>query len=162
MSEHFSYSKTYVLNRDIYSETYDQSVTLVEPQQAYAKAIVIAVVGLFLLYFTSVSGYVAWFVIALGGLEALGVRFQKAWWLARQMISKAANSELTLTINSEGIITKSHYVDSKMAWGDIQQLKKTELGWLVYVGGKKSYLSDKSLDESAQQFLREKAESIAL
>jgi hypothetical protein len=39
--------------------------------------------------------------------DACSVYFRKPWWLARQMISEAANTELTLTVDENGVSSKS-------------------------------------------------------
>ena len=91
-------------------------------------------------------------------MEALSVRFQKPWWLARQMISKAANNKLTLTIDEESVSSKSQYVESTILWENITKIEKTQRGWLLFQGAGKSYLSNRCLSEEAQQFIGKKAE----
>lgn len=157
MSEPFSYSKTYILNKALYSETYDETVVVAPPMQAYMKAMILAVVGTTLILFTEVSPYIGWFIVTWSAVEALNVRFHKAWWLGRQLISKAANNELTLSIDDNGITIKSRYVDNKIAWSDISNLEKTQLGWLLYLKTGKSYISDSCLNNDAQTYLQQKA-----
>lgn len=160
MSEAFHYTTTYKLDKAQFSETYDESVTLVEPKKAYQKALLISLAGVFLLYFTDVNSYIAWFFIALGGLDAVGTRFQKPWWLTRQMISKAANSELTLSIDEEGIASQSHYVDSKILWSEMTKIEQTARGWLLYSSKGKTYVSRSCLSEQADEFIRQQGNKI--
>jgi len=156
MTKPFSYSTTYVLDKSHFSETFDESKTAIDPQKAYLKSIILALVGLIFLLFTEISPYIAWFVVGLSALEALSVRFEKPWWLARQMMSKAANSELTLTIGDNGVSSKSFYVENTISWQDITKVEKTSRGWLLYHTAGRSYLSNRCLSEEAQQFIGEK------
>jgi hypothetical protein len=161
MNTPFSYSTKYTLDKGHFSETYDESVTVDESWRKYIKSGVMAVAGLGLLYFTQVSPYLAWFVITLAGVEALSVRFHKAWWLARQMISQAANNELALTIDEEGVHSKSVYVDSQMLWKDISQIEKTQQGWLLHLAKGKTYISDCCLSDEAVEYIARKATEIS-
>lgn len=156
MTESFYYSTSYVLDRKHFSETYDQSKTGKSDKNQYIKALAIALIGLAVLYLTDMSPYIAWFIVVFGGVEALSVRFQKPWWLARQMISKAANEELTLTIDDNGISSKSRHVNSSILWQDITKIEKTSLGWLLYLTTGRSYLSNNCLSDEAQQFVDQK------
>ncbi|GAA5215728.1 YcxB family protein [Corallincola platygyrae] len=157
MNTAFSYSTKYTLDKSHFSETYDASVMVDDSYRKYSKSVVMAVVGLGLLYFTQVSPYLAWFVVALAGVEALSVRFHKAWWLARQMISKAANNELALTIDEEGVRSKSVYVESQILWSDITQIEKTDQGWLLHLARGKTYISDRCLSDEAMAYVKAKA-----
>jgi len=160
MTSPFSYSTTYVLDKSHFSETYDASVVVDDSKQPYLKSVIIALVGMAILYLTDIDPHIAWFVVALGGLEALSVRFQKPWWLARQMISKAANNPLTLTIDDIGINTKSLYVEGTILWEDVSKFEKTDLGWLLFHKGSKAYISDRILSEEAQAFMSGKAAAL--
>ena len=99
----------------------------------------------------------SWFIIALGGLEAFSVRFRKSWWLGRQMMSKAASTELTLTIDENGVSSKSYSVESVILWADITKITATTQGWLLHHGTGKSYLSNRCLSDEAKHFISTKA-----
>lgn len=162
MPTSFNYTTTYVLDKTHFSETFDESATPETGIRAYAKAIILAMLGLALLYVAEFSGYFAWFLIGLGVIEGLSVRFKKPWWLARQMLSRAANNKVTLSIDEHGIKTESAYVDSTIAWENISHIQPTERGWLLYQGekrrGPRSYLSNRCLSDEAIAFIRSKAE----
>ncbi|MCF2947956.1 YcxB family protein [Paraglaciecola aquimarina] len=153
----FNYTTTYTLDKSHFSETFDESVTIDPSKKIYLKSVLLGMFGAALLLFTALDPYVCWFVIALGALEALSIRFRKPWWLARQMLSKAANTELTLTIDEEGVCTKSFSVESKIAWEDVTKIEQTEQGFLLYQEKQKSYLSNRILSDDAQQFIKAKA-----
>ena len=69
MSTPFSYSTTYILDKSHFSETFDESNALDNSKKAYLKGILLAILGLAILIFSEIHPYIAWFIIALGGLE---------------------------------------------------------------------------------------------
>jgi hypothetical protein len=157
MSTPFSYSSTYILDKSHFSETFDASITVDNAKTVYFKSIILAFLGLALLLFKQIRPYVGWFIVALGALEVLSVRFRKSWWLARQMISKAASNELTLTIDEYSVSSKSFYVESKISWAEVRKIEQTAQGWLLYHAGGKNYLSGRCLSEPANEFIRAQA-----
>jgi len=157
MTTPFSYSITYTLDKSHFSETFDESVIIESSKSVYFKSIVLALFGLLVLLFTPVNAYAAWFIVALGAIEALSIRFKKSWWLARQMISKAANAEVTLTIDDTEICSKSFYVESKILWADIAKIEQTTQGWLLHHSGGKNYISGRCLSEQAEEFVKQQA-----
>jgi len=163
MTTSASFSTKFTLDKTHYTECYTQSSTLVHNKKTYFKASVLAFFGLFILMFTPVNAYAAWFVIGLGIIEMLSVYYHRPWWVLRQMFSRASNSEVSLTLDEKGILTESFYNNSRILWPDITELKETELGFVVFftlnksVIGKaissKSYLSKSCLSAEAQTFL---------
>ena len=161
MTTPFSYSKSYILDKSHYSETFDESVIVDTSKTVYFKSGVLAIFGLTILLFTNVNPYAAWFIVALGALEALSIRFKKPWWLARQMMSKAANAEMTLTINEKKITSKSFYVNHVILWSEVRKLEPTTQGWLVIHSLGRNYISNRCLSDEATAFLQQPAEQIA-
>ncbi|MFT5692117.1 MAG: hypothetical protein ACI92E_001448 [Oceanicoccus sp.] len=153
----FSYSTTYVLDKSHFSETFDESITVNKAKSVYFKSIGLTLLGVAILLFTEINAYAACFIVGLGVLEALSIRFRKSWWLTRQMISKAANTELTLTIDEKGVSSKSFYVESRFLWSEIRKIEQTAQGWLLHHAGGKNYLSGRSLSETAKEFLSAQA-----
>jgi hypothetical protein len=157
MTEPFNYSTTYKLDKSHFSETFDESITEENSKNLYLKSILLAVMGSSILLFTEINTYVAWFIVALAAVEALSVRFRKPWWLTRQMISKAANSELTLIIDEKRVSSKSYYVESKILWNDISKIEQTAQGWMLFHSAGKNYISGRCLSESANEFIKTQA-----
>jgi len=153
MSQAFSYQTTYILDKAYYVECYDDSVTNDDSLRPYTKASVLIAFALVIMIATEVSAYMSYFVFGLGIVEALGVFYRKPWWVTRQLLSKAANNEVDLLINEDAIVSKSAFVDLTFLWTEISMLTKSSKGWLFTYHGVKHYLSDRSLDESAQAFL---------
>ncbi|MFT5676177.1 MAG: hypothetical protein ACI808_002115 [Paraglaciecola sp.] len=157
MTTPFFYSTTYILDKSHFSETFDESITVDNSRNVYLKSLILGFLGMAILLFTEINAYGAWFVVALGALEALSVRFRKPWWLARQMISKAAGTELTLTIDENCVSSKSFHVESKISWAEVNKIEQTVHGWLLYHAGGKSYLSGRCLSEAANEFISAQA-----
>ncbi len=160
MTTPFSYTTQYILNKQHFRECYSQSVIANNAISAYFKSIVLSLIGLLLVRYSEVNAYIAWFIVCLGGLEALSVYYHKAWWVTRQVFSKAANSEVTLTIDEEGITSQSAFVELKLEWQAVKALTATELGWLVEHGQGKNYISNSCLTAQAIAFLTAKSEGL--
>ena len=153
MNKSFSFSTAFTLDKKHFSECYQESVVPDFSVRAYSKAILLSVMGLGLSMFTEINQYAAWFLIGLGAVEALSVYYQKPWWLARQMLSRASNSEVTLTVDESGIKTKSFYVEAEIKWPDIKEIKRTQSGLLVIHQGGKNYISNSCLSDQAIEFI---------
>jgi len=153
MTTSFSQSNTFILNKAYFNECYSESVIADTSFRAYFKSMVLMVTGLALLLFTQITPYATWFIVALGILEAVSVFYHKPWWVIRQMLSKASNSEVTLLIDDNGISTQSFYLSSQILWDDVENIEQTTLGFLVKHLNGRSYLSASTLSDSMQNFL---------
>lgn len=163
MTQSTSYTARFTLDKVHYTECYTESSTLVHNKKTYFKANVLTVFGLFILFATPVNPYTAWFVIALGILETVSIYYHKPWWIMRQMLSKASNSEVTLTIDDEGITTESFHVNQRILWSEVTDVLETEFGLVVLFtiengkSGKtissRSYISKSCLPEGARAFI---------
>ncbi|WP_153913581.1 YcxB family protein [Shewanella sp. TC10] len=151
----FNFSKEYILDKSHFAETFDESVVINHSPKRYLKAVAFIVAG-FLMTQTDVTPYLAYFFIGLGAVEALQVRFNRAWWLMRQMISKSANNPVTLTINDQGIHSKSAYIDHLLKWTDIYRSQETEQGFLLTTEKLKHYVSKRCLNDAAIEFIKQK------
>lgn len=158
----FSFTTTYRLDKTHFNECYDASVTVDRSLRRYVKALILSSGGLLLLYFTEVGPYVAWFILGIGIIEALSVYYRKPWWVARQMLSKAAGLEVTLTLNEQSIDSESSYLESSILWTEVSVLEKTSQGWLVQHNAGKNYIASSCLSEQAEDFLAEKSRQLPL
>jgi hypothetical protein len=156
MSQPFSYSTTYELDKAHFQECFSESVVIVTPINAYKKSIALTIAGMLLVLFTQMNPYAAWFVFALGILEAVSTYYQKPWWVMRQMLSKAAKGNVDLTIDEQGIVSKSFYASLTLLWSDVLFIETTQLGWLIKHAKGRSYISNKNLSAAAILFLTEK------
>ncbi|MEW6994307.1 YcxB family protein [Colwelliaceae bacterium MEBiC 14330] len=166
MTQPDSFTAKFILDKDHYNECYTQSSTLEHNKKTYFKANILTIFGLFILLATPVNPYAAWFVIALGILETVSVYYHQPWWVLRQRMSKAAGSEVTLTIDDKGILTESFHVNNRILWSDVTSITESELGFIIFFSlgktmtGKdiasKSYISKSCLSEAARQFIVKK------
>ncbi len=154
------FTSKFTLDKAHFNECYSQSNTVERSANAYFKGGILMVFGLIMLLFTPVNAYAAWFVIALGILEALAIYYSQPWWVLRQMLSKASGSEVTLTIDEQGILSESFYHNGRILWPDINEITETNLGLVLHftVGksSSKSYLSKGCLSNAAQEYILEK------
>ena len=156
MSQPFSYSTTYELDKAHFQECFSESVVIVTPINAYKKSIALTIAGMLLVLFTQMNPYAAWFVFALGILEAVSTYYRKPWWVMRQMLSKAAKSNVDLTIDEQGIVSKSFYASLTLLWSDVLCIETTQLGWLIKHAKGRSYISNKNLSAAAILFITKK------
>ncbi|MEH6519085.1 MAG: YcxB family protein [Halioglobus sp.] len=154
-TEHSSY---YVLNRDYFSECFDESANTTTSVKTYVKAIGLIFMAS-VIYAMDIEIYVAAFLLCLGVVELLSIRYKRSWWINRQMLSGAAGSKVVVRVNDQGIFTDSTYHQQGMHWGDIDEIKGTEKGFLVKHNSGTSYLSKSGLDEEALVLLTGKTDS---
>ncbi len=161
-----SFTAKFTLDKAHYTECYTQSSTLEHNRKTYFKANILTFLDLIILLFTPVNPYAAWFVIALGILETVSVYYHQPWWVLRQMISKAAGSEVSLTIDDKSILTESFHINSRILWADVTAVIESELGFVICfslgktVTGKdiasKSYISKSCLSGETIAFIARK------
>jgi len=153
MTASFHYQTVFVLDKAHFQECYDQTVNMQKGWQPYLKAFILLAMSAVLMTIINTSPYIAYFLLVLAAVEALGVYYHRAWWVFRQMLSRAANNEITLTVDEQGIESKSVFGQQQFQWVDISQLQKTQMGWTFLCNGQAQYLSDRCLQDDVQQFL---------
>ena len=157
----FEYTSQFVLDKSYFIECYEASVDDNLTVKHFTKAMLLTLVGIISLLFLQVSAYFGWFMIGLGVVDALGIYYRKPWWLTRQMYSKAANSEINLTIDEKGIETKSRFNQQKLLWQDVSELKLNQHGYLIIMQNQsKHYLSARNLSDEAKAFIEAKCSPI--
>jgi len=149
---HTSY---YTLNREYFSECFDESANTATSLKTYRQAIFFTfAAGLF--FVMEINAYVVWFLICMTGVELLSIRYKRSWWITRQMISRAAGSEISIRIDDHGIFTKGTYHQQDMPWSDIAEIKSTDKGFLILHNSGTSYLSRNGLNENTLALLAAK------
>ena len=160
MTQHFTYLSKYTLDKPHFNECFTQSVKAGLSWRDFFKSIVLGVFGLLLLLFSDVNAYAAWFIVALGAVEGVSIRFRKAFWVTRQMMGKSAGSEVTLEIDEQGLSIKSFYVAQMILWEEITMLNKSPLGWVIIHSQGKSYLSDEALSKQVTAYIEQQQKTI--
>ncbi len=148
-------SSYYILNREYFSECYDQSANTAAGLFTYRKALLFFIIAA-TLFMLAIEPYVAWFILCLGFVELLSIRYKRSWWIARQMFSRAAGSKVTVRADDKGIYTESSHHQQSILWGDITDSKSTDKGFLLSHSHGTSYLSKSGLDKDLINFLAEK------
>jgi len=142
-----SFSTQFILSRDYLAECFDESLPHgknAKPNYLFPTLFLAAGSGLVYL----IDEPLGWFLVGLGILESAHLHYRRAWWLARQMWSASANSEVTLTINDDGIQTESSASQTSLIWSDFEMMIKTDLGYiLVDKTGVQQYLSKSLLPD---------------
>ncbi|WP_226702420.1 YcxB family protein [Microbulbifer elongatus] len=133
----------FTLSREYLAECFDQSLPHGKNAKPnYLFPVLLLAAGSGSLIFTEQPKVLGYLLVALGILELLHIRFRRAWWLARQMLGKSANTEVALTVDEAGITTKSDYTQTTLLWEDIERVIETDLGLiLVTKSGGQQYLS---------------------
>ena len=149
MTQTYAYCTSITLSKEHLKECYEQSVAVDITIMHYKRAIISLLFGLCLLMFNLVSEYLAFFVITLGVLEVFGTRYQKIWWLWRQMMAKSYKSKVTILVNEVGINNRSKHVDQTIQWVSMTAIEKTELGLIIRHPKGVSYLCNSCLDYTA-------------
>ena len=133
----------FILSREYLAECFDQSLPYgksARPSYLFPAMLLVAGGGLLLL--TEQPRVAGFILIGLAALEVIHIRYRRAWWLARQMWGRSANSEVRLTIDSNGIQTLNPYTQTCLLWTDIERVIETDLGLiLVAKSGGQEYLS---------------------
>lgn len=152
MSQSFNQSTSFTLDKAHLVECFEQSANKVELRD-YRKAMIIAFLGLMLMFVESEHYYVAYFLIALSFVEFFSIQYRKTWWVWRQLMSKTAHAKVELTINDNGIITKSEKFESQILWQDLISIEQTELGILLKHQNGVNYLSNSYLNDEIIEFI---------
>jgi len=151
-----SHTSHYILNREYFSECFDQSANTTTSLKTYRQAILFSIMaGLF--FVMEIEPYLVWFLICLSVVELLSIRYKRGWWIARQMLSRAADSKVNLKIDDQGIFTDSAYHQQAWLWNDITDITSTDKGFVVTYNGGTSYVSRSGLDEGVLAVLSAKA-----
>lgn len=142
----------YILNREYFSECFDQTANTETSFKTYFLAIALASIAC-ALFMSESETYIAWFLLCLSGVELLSIRYKRAWWIARQMISRAAGSKVNIRIDDEGISTQRGDHQQIMLWADITGITRTEKGFVISHATGNHYLSNSCLDDGALALL---------
>ncbi|GLX81589.1 YcxB family protein [Thalassotalea eurytherma] len=153
----------FILDRQYYTEVYEQTAQKPQGWPAYRKAIILLILGLVASSFATTAKFIhlSYFVIGLAVVEALAVRFAKTWWLWRQLISKAANNPVDLTLDEQGINITSAYLNQQLNWQNITNVVENEYGFILEQTGNRHYLSKKGLAQEAIAYVAEKCHAIS-
>lgn len=152
-----NYQTSFTLNKAHYNECFEQSQSITpKSNRRYFKAGALALFGFFF-YLTEIDGlsaHLGAFFFILAFVDVLSVIYAQAWWVNRQMFSKAAGNEVQIELSEVGLEIKSDFVNQVINFADISSVKSTEKGIILMLNeGGNSYISKSHFSDDAWQFL---------
>lgn len=162
-TEPMNFNTRFTLDRQHLLECYDESLPHNPPNRLkWGYIAAFTAIGIALLNRDNTPGVFGAVFIGLAVIEALSWRFRRSWWLARQLLSRSANGEVELTINDDGIRSKTPYLESQQPWQEFSHIIDTDKGFiLVSTKGGQRYLSKSILSEPALEYIRLKLNASA-
>ena len=152
-----SFSTTYTLDKPYFYECFDESLPYSKrAQPKYFLLVLLVSLGLFSIYGLA-DHYLGTFLIMVAVLECVAFYYRRAWWVTRQMFSRASGSEVTLTFDDEGIKSANHYKSYQLAWQDIAEVIETPRGVLIKNKNSLQYISKQILTDEMLDFINKKA-----
>ncbi|MCL2918981.1 YcxB family protein [Shewanella litorisediminis] len=152
MPTSLNHQHSFILNRAHFEECFDESVTPLTGPKRHIKTLGFGLMT-FALLASPLPSYVGWFFLGLTVLEFLSVRYQRTWWLWRQLMSRAAGNEVTVTLTDKLLITESLGQKRELAWDSLDAITPTARGFLLQRGRARQYLSASGLSPEALAFL---------
>ena len=148
------YTTSYILNKEYFIESYEQSLPFSDRKKPkfglVAFLIVLGLISIFMLQ----NNYLGYFLVALAALELVAFKYQRAWWVARQRLARAAGNEVQLNIDDQGLSTVFNGKKKVQAWHEVAQLIGTEKGIIVVnQKGHRQYLSNGILNDEVRDFI---------
>jgi hypothetical protein len=154
MSKDFNFTTEYTLDKTFLAECYDQTSHPAKFPKAYLKGILFLLFGVVLVKFELLpNGYVGWFFIVLSIVESLSIYFKRTWWLWRQRFSMSSGSKVILQVDSGGVSYESGKNNRSITWSEIDQLKQSDLGFILHMGKQRQYVSKSCLNDEAIAFI---------
>ncbi len=147
----------YVLDKPYYYECFDESL----PYSSHAKPkypllILLIVLGL-LGFYQLDNHYLGTFMIMLAVVECVSFYYKRPWWVARQMMSRASGSEVTIVFDDNGVTAENPYKNYQLSWQQINEVIETERGYILKAGRAMQYISKQVLTDEITKVLNKKA-----
>lgn len=156
MQQSHELSVTYKLDKTHFQECFDQSAPPVN-RKDYLKAAILGGLGIALFFVEAEHYYIPFFIFCLAVVELLSVKYRQTWWVWRQLMSKAGNSSVELTIDKKGVTSSSKQVNTHIDWSEVNGITKTEKGFLLRHDGGVNYLSKSHLNELMYELILAKS-----
>lgn len=152
MSQPFNQSVNFRLDKAHFQECFEQSASPVKTKDYY-KAAILGVVSIGIFFVEAEHYYIPFFLLGLAVLELFSIKYRQTWWVWRQLMSKAANGAVKMTVDEKGITTVSEQVNSQILWHDINAIEQTKKGLLLSHKDGVNYLSNNHLGEEIVAFI---------
>lgn len=143
-----AFQTQFTLTRDYLAESFDESLPhsrATSPNFLFPAVLFVAGAGL--LVFTEQPEIAGWAFVAMCVLELLHIKFRRGWWLFRQTWGKNSDIEVTLTIDDDGVQTKSLFAATTVAWSELNHVIDTGRGIVLVTEGSQQYISKSVLTQ---------------
>lgn len=131
------HSATIVLDRDYWSEGYDQARRygsrwlLIE--RIIGGSLIALGVGLFAYtYLRGGTMMLPLVLVGIGTFELFGDHLKKFFWLRRQMTGKLAEAKIELSFGVEGMETSGPFSTGHTTWQGLDRVVRTPKGLLIW------------------------------
>ena len=101
--------------------------------------------------------YLGSFMIMLAVVECLSFYYKRPWWVARQMMSRASGSEVTILFDDEGIKAENPYKSYQLSWQQVSEIIETERGYILKAQRGMQYISKQALSDEIVVELNKRA-----
>ncbi|KZN32623.1 YcxB family protein [Pseudoalteromonas luteoviolacea] len=151
------FQSEFTLDKRYFQECFDESVKMSQHHKPKYGLIAFLISLGFLSHYLLNQAYLGNFLFLLGVLEGVAFYYKRPWWVARQMLSRASGSKVSLTIDEEGITAENPYRAFSVKWQDIHKVVKTEQGIIIQQQRHNQYISSKVLNDEVLSFIISKA-----
>jgi hypothetical protein len=152
-----AFTTHYKLDKPYFYECFDESIPYSKrAQPKYFLLILLIILGLLSIYALE-DHYLGSFMLAVAVLECIAFYYRRPWWVARQMLSRASGSQVTLTFDEDGIKSSNFYKNYQLQWSDISNIINTERGILLQTQKGMHYISKQTLNSETIDFINKKA-----
>lgn len=146
----------FTLDKSYYQECFDESERFGKANKPkYILVVFLTLLGLVSIYGLE-NSYLGNFLVILAVIECVSYYYRRPWWVARQMISRASGSNVTVEIDNEKIKAANPHKSFVFNWQDITKVIKTDRGLLIYSLRGALYLSSSALDDDTVEFILSK------
>ncbi|CAM4022798.1 YcxB family protein [Pseudoalteromonas byunsanensis] len=150
------FTEKFTLDREYFRECFDESLPLSDRAKPKYSLLVFLIVLAVLSWVVVNNQYLASFLALMAVLEVIAFIYRKPWWVARQMISRAAGSLVVLHIDDEGIKAVNPYKQYQFLWHEIIQAQQTDKGIVLKTKRGMQYISQAAISKQAFDFILEK------
>ncbi|MBQ4814467.1 hypothetical protein A7985_15855 [Pseudoalteromonas luteoviolacea] len=147
------FQSEFTLDKRYFQECFDESVKISQHHKPKYGLITFLVSLGFVSHYLLNQAYLGNFLFLLAVLEGVAFYYKRPWWVARQMLSRASGSKVTLIIDDEGIKTENPYRAFSVKWQDIQKVVKTEQGLIIQQQRHNQYISGAILNDEVYEFI---------
>ncbi|KID54753.1 hypothetical protein JF50_23020 [Pseudoalteromonas luteoviolacea] len=147
------FQSEFTLDKQYFQECFDESVALSQHHKPkYGLIGFLLILGALSHYLIN-QAYLGNFLFVLAAIEGISFYYRRPWWVARQMVSRASGSKVSLEIDEEGIKAQNPYRAFELRWLEINQVIETNKGLLIEHAKYRQYISRQALSQEAYDFI---------